>query len=340
MPRPTVIVRGTMLTTALLALTLAADPAGPLRADDATISRGPVRAAGPLVQTFKLTNPGRRSLLLTEVAGVCGCLKPAFGTRKLGPGEGTELRVEINLLTQPAGPATWRMAVRYRVEPGTGDEKIEEAELVLQIAADVVKDVAVEPVALQLTGDKDLRRTITLTDGRAKPLTATGVRLTSKFLTATLGKPAKDKDGRTVQAVELVVNDDCPAGLMTDDVCIDTDDPLYREFRVPVRMLKRAAATATVAAVPESATLRFAAGQATASTLVRLRDPSERPVEVAKAECDSDAVACKWAAADDGSVTVRVTVGGVKTSGVAVVKLTLAKPAATTVSIPVAWTVP
>ena len=89
-------------------------------------------------------------------------------------------------------------------------------------------------------------------------------------------------------------------------------------------------------------TLRFAKDQATASSLVRLKDAHDRQVVVDKAESDHPAIACKWAAGPGAMATLRVTVDRdkAKAAGVGVVTVRVKGPASETLLIPVSWTLP
>ena len=319
----------------LLAATLCADPA-PLAIEAPAVDLGERTANKPLVHAFRLKNTGSAPLTVTEVTGVCGCVRQALGSRTLNPGEGTELTVGINLLTQPEGPNTWKLAVRYRTDadpPATGER-------VVQIAAKVRKDVAVEPVALMLSAEREITGALTVIDRRGKPLTVTAARLGLRDVRAEV-KPAADAGGQRSQRIELTVTDACPPGQYADEVCIDTDDPEYTDLRIPLRVVKKAAATG-VQVSPGSATLRFARDQATASALVRLRDADGRTVEVEKAESDHPAIACKWAAGPGAMATLRVTVEltDARAAGVGVVTVRVKGPSPETLLIPVSWTVP
>ena len=319
----------------LLAVAVAAEPS-PLAIDKATVDRGEVRANKPLVQTFQLKNTSADAISITDVIGVCGCVRPMVGTRMLGPGESTDLTVGVNLLTQPDGPGSWATTVRFRtaaIPPVVGEH-------VVRVAAKVRKDVTVEPVALVLSAETEITGTLTVRDGRGKPLTVTGVRLGVSGVTTTVKAPT-DAGGKRSQTIEITVTDVCVAGAHADEACIDTDDPEYGELRVPVRIVKKAAAKG-VSALPATATLRFAKSQPTASALVRLRDAADGGVVIESAAADHEAVACKWAAGPGTMTTLRVTVDWAKATGpgTAVVTVNLKGPAAETIFIPVSWTGP
>ena len=318
----------------LLAVSVCADPA-PLTIESPAVDLGERTANKPLVHTFQLKNTGPSPLTITDVTGVCGCVRQSLGSRALKPGERTELSLGINLLTQPEGPNTWKLAVRYQ----TGDPPTT-GESVVTVAAKVRKDVAVEPVALMLSAEREITGSLTVVDRRGKPLTVTAIRLGLKDVRAEV-KPVADADGKRTQRIELTVTESCPAGQYADEVCIDTNDPEYSDLRIPLRVVKKTAATG-VQASPASATLRFARDQASASSLVRLRDADSRIVEVEKAESDHPAISCKWAAGPGSMATLRVTVDlkEARAAGVGVVTVRVKGPVEETILIPVSWTVP
>jgi len=324
-----------MIPLLLLAATVAADPS-PLAIESPNVDLGELAANKPLAHTFRLKNTGSTAITITDVVGVCGCFRHQLAAHALEPGQATDLSVAINLLTQPEGPNSWKMAIRYRTQsnaPATGEQLI-------QVTAKVRKDVSVEPVALMMSAEKEITGTLTVIDRRGRPLSVTGVRLGLKDVKAEV-KPAADSGGRRTQKIDLTVADACPPGQYADEVCIDTDDPAYKELRIPLRVVKKSAATG-VQAAPASVTLRFAKGQTTASSLVRLRDAADGEVLVDKAESDHPAIACKWAAGPGAMTTLRVTVDfdKAKAAGVAVVTVRLKGPTAESILIPVSWTLP
>jgi hypothetical protein len=322
-----------MLPLFFLAAALGAEP-GPLAIETPTVDLGELPANKPLAHVFKLKNTGAAPLTITEVTGVCGCIRQALGSRRLNPGETTELTIGVNLLTQPEGPNSWKLAVRYATAtdpPTIGDG-------VVQVSAKVKKDVSVEPVAMMLSAEHEISGSLTVTDRRGKPLTVTGVRLGLKDVRADL-KPAEDADGKRSQKIELTVTDACPPGQYADDICIDTNDPEYKELRIPLRVLKKSPA-AGVQAAPSSANLRFAKEQTTASALVRLRDADDREVAIEKVEADHPAVSCKWAAGPGTMATLRVTVELKETRAAGVAVVTLHLKGKETILVPVSWTVP
>lgn len=317
----------------LLAASIAADPS-PLTIASPSVDLGERSAGLPLVHVFRLRNTGPDSLTITEVTGVCGCVRKSLGSSQVKPGETTELTVGVNLLTQPEGPNAWKLAVRYRTDAGVTDHQV------VQVAARVRKDVAVEPVALMLSAEKEITGSVTVFDRRGKPLTVTAVRLGLPAVKSEIDPPT-NADGRRAQRIKLTVTDACPVGQHADEICIDTDDPDYRELRIPLRVIKKAPSTG-VQAIPGTTTVRFAKGQEVGSGLVRLRDADGQKVVVDRIEADHPAVTCKWAAGPGSMATVRVTIDlkEARAAGVGVVSVRLKGPTEETILIPVSWTVP
>lgn len=313
------------ITYCVLALALAADPA-PLTADAAVVQLGTLPAHKPLVQAFRLKNVGPTPLTIAEVVGGCGCFRHQLGTRRLGPNEVTDLTVGIALLAQPAGPAGWKLSVRYAIGDTTG-------ELPLRISATISREVAVEPAALMLSAEGEMTGTLIVLDRRKKPLTVTGVRVGIKGVTGSARVAKGD-----AQEVEIAVAADLPAGQYADEIRIDTNDPDTPEIRVPLRVVKKAPGKG-VQAFPGSVSLRFAEDQATATSLVRLKDATDRQVGVEKVETGHPGITCKWAAGPDRMATLRVMVdrANAPASGIAVVSVKLATPTAETVLLPVSW---
>src|SRR5215813_5203600 len=94
----------------------ATPPVGPLTCETPLIDRGEVRTGPLLTQVFELNHSGAaNTVTITGVESGCGCLKPTVNREVLLPGQSTRLTLTVNTLTQPAGPNSWRVLVRYRV---------------------------------------------------------------------------------------------------------------------------------------------------------------------------------------------------------------------------------
>jgi hypothetical protein len=316
----------------LLAAGVGNPPPAPLHCPAPVAAKGAVRGGPALAHTFELSHRGAAgTVTITAVEAGCGCLRQALGAGVLRPGEATNLTLEVNTLTQPDGPNRWQVVVGYRVDvPG---EQPRPGELLLQITADLSREVAVSPPQLAFSTAGAAAQTLTLTDSRASPLRVVKAAASSPHLTTEIGPAGKPG----TQTVTVRVAADAPVGHRDEVVVLLTDDPAYPELRVPVRVLKRAAGAVTAA--PEAVVLRLPAGETEASALVQLRSPDGKPVAVSGVEADHPAVTARWSPGSGPVATVRVTAttSPANRTGTAKVRVKLAEPAGQEVVVPVSW---
>lgn len=319
-----------------LILVLAAGVANPtappaLRCGAPSAAKGDVKGGPQLEHTFELVHTGTGTLTVTKVEASCGCLRRVLTSTVLQPGEKAQLTVDVNTLTQPDGPNRWQVSVGYKTEaPGAPPQT---GELLLEITATLSRDVVVSPPQVAFSTTGGAAQNVTVTDGRAKPLTVLKAGASSPHLSVEVGPREAGKP----QALTVRLAADAPAGHTDEVVTLVTDDPAYPEFRVPVRVLKRAAGG--VAAAPASVGVRFAPGQTEVSTLVQLRAADGKPVAVAGAESDHPGVAVKFSPAPGPVAVVRVTVtdAAAAQAGSCTVRVRLAEPAGAEVVVPVGW---
>jgi hypothetical protein len=314
-----------------LSLALAA-PAGALRADlrcpEPLFQAGEVRGGAPLVHRFRLLNAGPTPVEVTEVKPGCGCLRPQLDRRVFRPGESGTLTVEVNTLTQPEGPNTWRAVVRLA---GGG-----QAELPLFIAAVVVSEVSVRPATLVVYTDTALGHELTLRDRRPRPLTVKAAVTTCPHVRARVSGPRRDEANGWLWSVALEVQAGCPEGRHEAMLHLHTADPTYAELKVPFTVVKRA--PQRVSAVPAEVSLLGAHGQALPARVVLLGSSDERPVEVEGVEVSHPAVRCTWAPGPGPRATLRIQVEAARVAGdslQASVRVRLSKPGPQTLVIPV-----
>ncbi|MCZ2341006.1 MAG: DUF1573 domain-containing protein [Bacteroidales bacterium] len=303
---------------------------------------GEVRSGPPLVQSFQLTNPLRdRAIHITGL--MCGCLRRDLGQERLAPGESTELRVAVNTLTQPEGPNTWRVSVRYRLEPRAGEPEPEmvEYKLDLTVVAKLVREISVTPPAVAFSTTGAAQQTLIVTDRRDRPLTVTHARTTSPHLTATLGE-TRTEEGEHHQALALALAASMPVGDTQETVVLTTNDPACPELRVPVTVHRRAAHGVT--ASPAQVELVLASG-VPASRLVQFRAGGQ-PVRIQAVESSHPAITTKWASPGGPVATLRVTLPATfsgeagetaGTAGEAMIRVTFTEPAHAEVRIPIRW---
>lgn len=281
--------------------------AGPLHAElrfaQPIIEAGPVRGGPALVQRFHFLNDGNEPIEITETKPGCGCLKPRWSKQRFAPGEEGWIEVEVNTLTQPAGPNQWRVQVFYR-------NGAEPREVVLQVNALLTKEVIVEPAALNILTGQAITHEITVMDLRSSSLTVTAVRASASQLHCELKPPHHDAGGGPVHVVLLQVGADYPKGQHDETVTIYTDDPAYRELRVPVTIAMREHQRVT--ATPPEIHLTASPGQPIPSRILLLRDAENQPVIVEQVSADDPALNCRWAEGPGAMTTVKVQIDAAK----------------------------
>jgi hypothetical protein len=310
---------------------------GPLRTGNADVDHGEVKAGAIVAHTFALKNTGTAPVTIADVEAGCGCLRPRVSSSTIAPGESTEVRVEINTISQPAAANVWKVTVRY-VHGPDGNKSAHELELIQK--ARIIREINVDPVALYLSIERETSHTITISDRRAKPLTITEARCGHKHVKTQLSAVGVNTKGERIQQVHVTVLDECPAGFHSEVVQLLTDDPAYRELRIPLTIVRKAPGQIT--ATPESLTLRLAQGQNAANGLIRLRDPDDRTVIVEKLEVDDPRLRTKWAAGPGAMATLRlgVELTGDRSSGIGSVRVHIKEPKPQILVIPVIWQSP
>jgi len=122
---------------------------------------------------------------------------------------------------------------------------------------------------------------------------------------------------------------------------IFTDDPLYRELKVPVTVVKRV--RQRFSALPERVTMTARRGQAIPAKIVRIRDSQDITVEIERLTPSDPAITCTWARGPGANATLRITVDRTKLTGDVLrgsVEVKITKPMAETVVVPVSVTTP
>jgi hypothetical protein len=195
------------------------------------MSVGEIRAGVPLMCQFIFTNSGPNAVELVEARPGCGCLRPAFEQRFITPGKQGKVIVELKTLGQPAGRHAWQLTVTYK-----DGEQIREQPLL--VVADVVTEVSIQPASMMLYAETASSHEVTLTDLRAEPLQILDVRTTAPFLLAQAGPFQKDSFGYFTCKIKVSTTADISMGRHEEMLVIYTADPVYRELRLPITVVK------------------------------------------------------------------------------------------------------
>jgi hypothetical protein len=320
-----------------LALAAAGSPAE-VRAElafaETTVDVGEVRSGLPVQRKLAFVNRGREPVEVREVRAGCGCVRARLEKRLYQPNEGGAVVLDLHTLGQPAGPHAW--GVRLATAEGGAGRAVD-----LVVRAVVVAEVTLEPAALTLFTDHAAGHEVELWDRRSRPFAVREVRSSSPHLAGRLVRRRPDKGPGACYVVRVEVAAGFPEGHHEETLQVVTDDPLYRELRVPVSVVKRP--RRPVAALPAEVSLVAAPGQAVPSRVVQLRHRANEPVQVDRVEAADPAVTCRWAAGLLPAPTLRVTVDRARVAGKVLqssVVVHLRQPAGESVVIPVTCTLP
>ncbi len=197
-----------------------------------TFNVGEVRSGAALKRTFTFVNDGPAAVEITGLRSSCGCVRPRLDKRTYLPGERGEVTLEVQTLSQPAGPSAWPLRLVYR----SGGE---ERETELSIKGSVIAEITVQPASLAISTERASSLTLTLTDHRTRPLTVTAVQSSSPYLTGTVKQTTTDEAGHRVVTMALSVSAEFAEGRHDEMVAIITDDADYRVLTVPAIIVKR-----------------------------------------------------------------------------------------------------
>jgi uncharacterized protein DUF1573 len=267
-----------------------------------TADWGEVKRGPSLVQRFHFVN-GPRAIQIDGAKTSCGCLTPRVPQELIEPGQAGHIDLEVNTLSQPAGPNTWKLTLICQ-DAKTKAVAIEE--VTLYVRAKLIAELAIEPASLNLITDKPIAHVVTLTDYRPQPLQVTSVQASKPELRAQLLPPRRDEQGRVVHAVQVQVAPNFPEGQYQEVVSLYTSDPEYRELRVPVSVVKHSRQRVT--ATPERVAIAVQGSQGTPSQVVLIRDADDQLIEIDNVVANHPAVQCRWARSPNGSVTLRVQI--------------------------------
>jgi hypothetical protein len=310
-----------------------------LRFAEPVVAAGEVRTGAALSHRFAFVNQASAPATITEVRTSCGCMKPRLepdGTElphTCRPGEEGALRLEVNTLGLTPGNHTWRLTVCYEM----GGRSYETQ---LQMTGWAVTEVTVQPSALTVFTDNTVRHEVLLTDVRPQPLTVSEVRTSAAQVKGRVTEQFQDGQGHWVRKIALEIGPDYPEGRHNEVLDIVTDDPVYRDLRVPLTVVKRG--RQRLAAEPGAVTLFAPAGHEIPSRIVRVRDSEDQPVMIEQIVADDPAITCRWAQGPNNLATVRVIVDRARLKGGSLqsqIHVHISNPTHETLTIPVTCTV-
>ncbi len=287
---------------------------------------GPLNSGKALVHRFSLVNRGSQAVVVNEVKPGCGCLSAALDRKKFAPGESGTLTVEINTVTQPAGPNTWTVSVR-------GSQADRPFELPLRVQAHLTADLAVQPATLVVYTDRAVSHAFTLSEHRPEPVTVRAATTSSPHFRASVGE-VSGQSGQWSRRIALEVLASCPDGRYEDVLHLHTSDPVSPELKVPFTVVKRS--PGRVQASPPSVEWLLLGKQPLPARIVLLSTGDDQPVEIERIVSSDPSLKCTWAAGPGSRATLRIQVdrdrlgaGGLDGA----IQVHLKKPASQVVSV-------
>jgi hypothetical protein len=315
----------TLVVLALIAAQARAD----IRFAEPLADAGNVHAGVPLHHPFAFVNEGPQPVDIMSLRASCGCLRPHVDKRTWQAGEKGAVNLDVNTLGLPSGPHTWRLYVTCQAGETT-------YEVPLQLTGHVITEVSVQPASLTVFAESAVGHEILVTDLRAHPLSISSLQTSSPKLKSRVAGTYTDEMGRQVRRIQIDVAEDYPEGRHEEAVDIYTDDPGYRDLRVPVTIVKRSPQKLTL--MPAQVEVTAAKGQEVPSKIILIRSGGDEPVVVDRVETESPAVVCQWARGPGPMTTVRVTIDRSKLGAPQLrttVRIHVREPSDETLSLPV-----
>jgi Protein of unknown function (DUF1573) len=317
------------LVLAVLAGSALPNPLEDLAFTQPEVNLGTVYTGAKLTHEFTFRNKSKGVLRVVAAHAECGCTKPGFTKLEYQPGEKGKLTLEVQTLTQSAGPHTWEVHITYE----TGGV---ERELEVCLRAQLVSEVAVQPAKLVVSVEHAHLHPFMLEDKRRTPIEVLQANTNVPGVSVRLGEYARDDAGPWRRAIHLIPSPELVVGRHEGQLSLYTAEDRYQHLQVPFTIVK--AAPEQVTAMPREVDIRATAGKPVPSTIVVLRGPVGERIEVAEALADNPAISLRLATNKDGIVAIRVQVD-VQRLGMpsldSAIHIRLAKPSGETLKIPI-----
>jgi hypothetical protein len=269
------------------------------------VELGELRTGQTFPRALTFVNRGNGPVEIKAVKGSCACLAAACPAGQVPAGGQGTVQLTVNTLSASPGPQAWRVTLRY-VENGA------EQEAAAVLRAKVVQEIIVQPPQILVFADGATQHEITVTDLRGKPLRVIKAEATSPHLRPAVFQE-HDEGGRRVQAVKLAIAKEMPVGRHDEQVTLFTDDPVYKELKVQVSVVRKGQHRYSV--LPGAVALAADAGQPSPARMVTVRDRQGQAVVIDRATADHPAIQCQWSPGANTVGTVKITVDRAKMDG-------------------------
>jgi hypothetical protein len=206
------------------------------------VDLGTVAPTDQAAVRFRFQNMGTGPVSLQEPKASCGCLQPRLEKTSLRPGEVSEMIVRVRTANTEPGPKEYRIELPYT------DSRPHVTRLLFRVTLPP-KQVLVRPAALifyQLSGNPS-EQILEVLDQREKPLSVLAANTTSPLADAEVLEPSRNDEGLAVQRVKITIAGEVPPGRHEAVVRILTDDDVYSQLTVPLKIEGRSQTLAETA---------------------------------------------------------------------------------------------
>lgn len=205
------------------------EPPSALAFEQYLVDLGNVEPTQEVMARFGFINVGKVPVKIRKFTPSCGCLTPQLKKREYGPNEDGEFLLRIRTAGEALGPREFWLDVEYE------DVKPREVRLTFRVSLPE-NQVLVRPRALVFYqfGKEATTREIVVTDNRKEQLELFGARCETDLPSLDVRDPEVDEDGNRKIRVAVTIPGNVPPGRHRDVVTLLTNDPVYRELKVPL----------------------------------------------------------------------------------------------------------
>ena len=318
-----------LLSCWIVALSAFAGQAADLSFTESTASAGSVYTGVPLTHRFEFRNMSPNAVRITDVHTHCGCTTSKLTKLIYQPGERGVLDLDVQTLTQPAGPNSFSAHIEYEVD---GVQK--EIEVVLK--AELISELMIEPAKLVVPADHVDQHPFTLRETRPASLQIIEASASVPHVKVRMSEPKRDDRGGWTRSLYLVVEPELAAGTHEARLDLYTTDPKYGHLQAPFVLVKKSADQVSFS--PREVDISGPAGRPLPSRVIVLRTSSSVKMQIDSIKCDHPAITARWAANPEGVVGVRVQLDQARLTQPAfdsAIHIHLTQPESQTITVPV-----